>query len=285
MEIRSNIKWLSLLALLSINIFIWVRFFSFGSGGELKVVFLDVGQGDAVFIEAPSGNQALIDGGPNDQVLRELSQLMPFYDRSIDMIVATHPDSDHIGGLASILKRFDSQIYLESGNKSNTLMYKSLEDALNEDGIDRIVAKKGMIFDLGDGVFINILFPDTDASRMEPNTASIITQIVYGETSFLLTGDSPISIEKYITSVFGDSLKSDVLKVGHHGSKTSSSEVFIGFTAPSFSIISAGKENRYGHPHQEVLERLESFGTEIFSTAELGSIIFLSNGKRVWKEK
>jgi competence protein ComEC len=278
---QSKIKWGSLALFLLINIFIWSKLLSLTSNTDLKVIFLDVGQGDAIFIEASNGNQVLIDGGPNDQVLRELSKVMSLSDRSIDAIIATHPDSDHIGGLVSVLQRFESTLYIESGSKSDTLVYRSLEKALDKEKIERIIAKKGMILDLGNGVYLNILFPDTDASRMDPNTASIISQIRYGETSFLLTGDSPASIEKYIASIFGGDLRSDVLKAGHHGSKTSTSEIFLGFASPLFSVISAGEGNRYGHPHKEVVNRLEEFGSEIISTSDSGSIIFISDGKTV----
>jgi len=276
-----KLKWFSLTLFVLLNLYIWSQILSFSLKNDLKVVFLDVGQGDAILIETKSGNQVLIDGGPNDQVLRELSKFMPFSDKSIDMIIATHPDSDHIGGLVSVIRRFQNEIYLESGAKSDTFVYRSLENALQESEPERIIARKGMIFDLGDNVILKILFPDRDASGLESNTASIVAQIEYDQTTFMLTGDSPVSIEKYLASIFGSRLKSDVLKAGHHGSKTSSSEVFLGFASPTFAVISAGEKNRYGHPHKEVIERFQNLETEILSTAKLGSIIFVSDGKVV----
>lgn len=276
-----KLKWFSLALFVLLNLYIWSQILSFSLKNDLKVVFLDVGQGDAILIETKSGNQVLIDGGPNDQVLRELSKFMPFSDKSIDMIIATHPDSDHIGGLVSVIRRFQNEIYLESGAKSDTFVYRSLENALQESEPERIIARKGMIFDLGDNVILKILFPDRDASGLESNTASIVAQIEYDQTTFMLTGDSPVSIEKYLASIFGSRLKSDVLKAGHHGSKTSSSEVFLGFASPTFAVISAGEKNRYGHPHKEVIERFQNLETEILSTAKLGSIIFVSDGKVV----
>jgi competence protein ComEC len=278
---QNKIKWGSITFFLLINIFIWVEVLSFSTKGDLKVVFLDVGQGDAIYIEAPNGNQVLIDGGPNDQVLSELAKVMPLGDRSIDVIIATHPDSDHIGGLVSVLDGFDSYLYLESGAKSDTLIYQSLEKALDREEIERVVAQKGMILDLGNEVFISILFPDRDISKVEANTASVVSKIEHGDVSFLLTGDSPASIEKYLVSSFGSVLDVDILKVGHHGSKTSSNELFLRLTSPIFSVISAGEGNRYGHPHPEVIERFKELGSEILSTAELGRIIFISDGKNI----
>ncbi|MDP6119371.1 MAG: MBL fold metallo-hydrolase, partial [Candidatus Pacebacteria bacterium] len=278
---QSKIKWISLAVFLVINLLIWQRLFSFSLRDDLKVVFLDVGQGDAVFIETKNGNQVLIDGGPNDKVLRELSKFMSFFDRSIDMIIATHPDSDHIGGLVGVLNRFDNDIYLESGVESDTLVYSSLENTLEKEKNTRIIAKRGMIFDLGNSVQLEVLFPDGEVSGFEPNTASIITQIKHEEVSFMLTGDSPASIERYLVSIDGKGLKSDVLKAGHHGSKTSSSEVFLGFVSPTYSVVSAEEDNRYGHPHKEVLDRLSDFEINILETSKDGSIVFLSNGEEV----
>jgi len=278
---QSKIKWISLAVFLVINLLIWQRLFSFSLRDDLKVVFLDVGQGDAVLIETKNGNQVLIDGGPNDKVLRELSKFMSFFDRSIDMIIATHPDSDHIGGLVGVLNRFDNDIYLESGVESDTLVYSSLENTLEKEKNTRIIAKRGMIFDLGNSVQLEVLFPDGEVSGFEPNTASIITQIKHEEVSFMLTGDSPASIERYLVSIDGKGLKSDVLKAGHHGSKTSSSEVFLGFVSPTYSVVSAEEDNRYGHPHKEVLDRLSDFEINILETSKDGSIVFLSNGEEV----
>jgi len=277
----NNIKWGFLVFLLLLNIIIWSEIISFGLRDDLKLVFLDVGQGDAIFVETKSGNQVLIDGGANDKVLRELSGLMSFFDKSIDIIIATHPDSDHIGGLVGVLDRFRSKIFLESGSKSQTLIYESLEDALNKNKTKRIIVRRGMVFDLGDDVFLKILFPDRDVSGLDPNTASIIVKIEHKDISFLLTGDSPKSIENYLVSVDGKNLKSDVLKAGHHGSKTSTSLSFLEFASPIYSIISAGEGNRYKHPHQEVIDRLNDFGTDIYETSKLGSIVFSSDGKNI----
>ena len=247
----------------------------------LTVAFLDVGQGDAIFIEAPNGNQMLIDGGRNRSVLRELSRVMPFYDRSIDVVLATHPDEDHIGGLPDVLKRFDVDLFLEPGVKHDTNAYKETLRLIEANNIKHVLARRGMQIDLGGGVSLEILFPDHDVTGLESNAASVITRLVYGETEFLFTGDSPRAIEKYVVLLDGAHLRIDVLKVGHHGSKTSSADVFIAAVLPQFAVISAGKDNRYGHPHEEVISALKDVDAIIVSTSKNGTIIFESDGERL----
>ena len=135
------------------------------------------------------------------------------------------------------------------------------------------------------GAFLDILFPDRDVPGLETNTASIVAKLTYGATSFLFTGDSPKSIEGYLAALEGPGLDSDVLKVGHHGSKTSTSDELLGLVSPSYAVISAGAGNRYGHPHAAVLDALSRFGVERLGTYERGTIIFKSNGTDVWLEK
>lgn len=264
-------------------------------GGILTVAFLDIGQGDAIFIDSPSGNQMLIDGGPGRGILREIGKVMPFYDRSIDVVVATHPDSDHISGLNDVLEKYKVGLFIEPGVEGDTNMYKELKAIVANKNIKVVEAKRGMLVDLGDGIVLQILFPVLDPRGMETNTASIVARLVYGESEFMLTGDSPKNIEEYLVSLESrecqgqplnclDSkglpltLESDVLKAGHHGSKTSTGEAFVKAVSPRYAIISAGKDNRYGHPHNEVLDILTNFGAKILRTDLSGRIIFKSDG-------
>ena len=280
-SLKINIRWYLLAILLFANFFIWNAIFIETRNGTLTVVFLDAGQGDAIFIEAPNGNQVLIDGGPNKSVLRQLSKVMPFYDRSIDIVIATHPDKDHIGGLPDVLQRYTVDFILESGAKNDTGISRAFESVILQNKIKRIFAKRGMAITLGDDVFLNILFPDRDVSEVESNTASIVAQLVYKNTEFMFTGDSPKTIEEYLVFLDGEKLQSDVLKVGHHGSKTSSSEFFVGYVSPEYAIISAGADNSYGHPHKEVVEILNQFGSVILNTKDNGAIIFKSDGENI----
>ncbi len=263
-----------------INIFIWSSVFASEHDRLLTIAFLDVGQGDAIYIEAPNGNQILVDGGSNSAVIRELGKVMSFSDRTIDVIVATHPDKDHIAGLIDVFKRFEVSMYFDPGVNPSTGEYKTLLDMVEREGVRTTIARRGTKIVLGDGVYAEILFPDRNVSNVESNLASIVLKVVYGETEVMLTGDSPKSIEKYLVSIDGNNLESNLLKAGHHGSKTSSAESFIGFVNPKYVIISAGKDNRYGHPHKEVLDIFKRFGIETVSTAEHGTIIFTSNGDK-----
>ena len=246
----------------------------------LSVYFLDVGQGDATLIESPDGTQVLIDGGPDSSVLRELGKILGFFDRDIDMIIATHPDADHIGGLIAVLDRYTVGTIVLTQNNSDTPAAGLFLEQVQREGAEIIDARSGQMFTFG-GAELRILFPDRDVSGLESNTASIVSQLVYGNTEFLFTGDSPKAIEEYLVGVYGDGLRSDVLKIGHHGSKTSTAEAFASTVDPDYGIISAGKDNTYGHPHQEVLDTLRSRGVETKNTAEVGSILIESDGTSV----
>ncbi len=278
---KKNFHWYLLLFLFSSVLIIWYGVFAEERAGLLKVYFLNVGQGDAIFIEAPNGNQILMDGGPNKSVLRELGKVMPFYDRSIDMIIATHPDFDHIGGIPAVLQNYSVGMFLESGAEAGTEVEKELKSLLKNKKTKEILAKRGMSVDLGGGAEIAILFPDRDSSGWETNTASVVAKLIYGETSFLLTGDSPEEVENYLADLDGKNLKADVLKVSHHGSKNSSSESFLGFASPSFAVISAGKDNKFGHPDKEVLDLLSRFEAEVFKTMDAGMVGFESDGEKI----
>jgi competence protein ComEC len=249
---------------------------------SLTVAFLDVGQGDAIFIRTPSGKQMLVDGGPSGGVvLRELGKVMPFYDRSIDIVVATHPDQDHIGGLNDVLERFSVDLFVQTMTTSTTAVFQTLIKTLENKKIKQEIIKLPEEIDFGDGAKFYIIFPDKDTSGWKTNDSSIVGKLIYGEDSFLLTGDSPISIENYLIKKYGSSLQSDVLKVGHHGSKYSSSNLFIQTVLPTYSIISAGLDNRYGHPNMEILDILEKFSSKILKTIGNGEIMFKSDGKGI----
>lgn len=282
---------LLLIAVLAVNL-VWQE----DRNGILTVAFLNVRQGDAIFIESPTGNQMLIDGGPGKSVLRELSAVMPFYDRSIDAVLATHADQDHVGGLPDVLNRYKVDLFFESGNPGPSASFEELEKITKQKrkegnlpaqaGMKKLLARRGMVVTLGGGAIVEILFPDRDPSGLETNMSSIVVRLVYGESEFLLTGDSPMAIERYLVSLSPEgrlqgSLQSDVLKAGHHGSKTSTSPEFVAAVAPKYGIISAGKDNRYGHPTTEVLETLSSAGAQILRTDRDGRIIFKSDGVKL----
>jgi competence protein ComEC len=262
------------------NGFIWYAVFAEERGEHLTVAFLNIGQGDAVFIEAPNGRQMLIDGGPDKSVLRELSDVMPFYDRSIDVVMATHPDLDHIGGLPDVLARYEVDTVFRSGATGDAGAFEALHSEIKDSGAKTVLARRGTIIWLDEerGIYVRILFPDRDVTNFESNDASIIAQLVYGDIEFMLTGDAPQTIEQYLIALEGEALESEVLKVGHHGSRTSTSEFFVGYVSPQYAIISAGADNRYGHPHAEVLATISAFGIEDLGTYEEGRVLFQTDG-------
>lgn len=253
--------------------------------GVLTVAFLDVGQGDAVFVEAPNGNQLLYDAGPpSGAVLRSLADVMPFWDRSIDVAVFSHPDMDHIGGFPEVFKRYRVDLAIESGARSDNGVFDVVTRAIQDEGSAHFIARKGMTVDLGGGVFADILYPDRDMTNVETNSASIVMRIRYGETALLLSGDLPKNIEEYEVAVYGNKLHAQVLKLGHHGSHTSSSEAWLRAVGPDIAVASAGKGNRYGHPHPDVLLLLDRLHIPHLITFNEGTIKFESNGKAVKRD-
>lgn len=267
------------IAVLSVaTLFVWS--FAFPSR-TLLVSFLDVGQGDAILIESPTGVQMLIDGGPDTSVLRELGKKLSFFDRSIDVVVETHPDQDHIAGLVDVLERYKVGVFIEPGVINDTPVSRALVSAVSEEkGIEHIIARRGMRLVLGGGAYADILFPDRDVSQVETNTGSIVMRIVYGETEFMLTGDSPQAIEKYLATMINHSdLESDVLKAGHHGSKTSSSEEFVKAVNPKYVVYSRGCDNRYGHPAAETVALFEKLFIPALDTCENGTATFSSDSQ------
>jgi competence protein ComEC len=248
----------------------------------LRVSFLNVGQGDAVFVEAPNGNQLLYDAGPpSGASLRALAGVMPLFDRSIDVAVFSHPDMDHIGGFPEVFKRYEVGAVLEPGATSENGVYDAAEAAIVREHAAHILAHRGMQVNLGGGVVADVLYPDHDMAGSETNSASIVLRVRYGTTAFLLSGDLPQAQEEYVAKEFGDGLHAQVLKLGHHGSRTSSSPYFLAAVHPDIAIISAGKDNRYGHPHKEVVDLLAKLGIPSLKTFEEGTITLESNGETV----
>ncbi len=267
--------------LFSINVFLWSIVYSEDSREFLTVIYLDVGQGDATLIEAPNGNRMLIDSGPGSIIIDALFKHIPFYDRSIDVVISTHPHADHIGGLVDILEYFDVGVVLDSGVNYDSQTYQEYLLALEENQIDKIYAQRGMVVVLDDEVWVPILFPDRNVQSLNADMASIWSRVVYRDTSFLFTGDSFEGIESYLASIDGDRLKSDVFQAGHHGSRTSNSLLFLATVLPDYFVVSAGLDNRFGHPHPEVVERVDYIGSQMLSTFNKGDIVFISDGETI----
>lgn len=266
--------------LLILNIFLFSLDWQ-NSHRVLTFAMLDVGQGDGLFIESPTGTQIMFDVGPARKILGPLSRVMSPFDKSIDAIIITNPDADHIGSFLDILKNYKVGVVFESGALTDSKIYQNLKIEMKKNNISDILAKRGMRLDIGGGAFIDILFPDRDVSAWATNEGSVVARLSYGKTSIMLTGDATAKTEKIILGENSPSeLQSTILKVGHHGSRTSTSFLFAKEVSPAYSLISDDKDNSYGHPHQETLDTLAQLGAKIFRTDLLGTIIMKSNGTK-----
>lgn len=245
---------------------------------------LDIGQGDSFLITSKSGHHLLIDGGRDQAVLGELSKVLPPGDRTIDVMIATHPDADHIGGLDDVLKRYTVGLFLTSDVVTDTQTETSLLESVKREHIPAYYVRRGMTLSFDPDMKFTILFPDRATHNWETNTASVVGRLDIGNASALFTGDSPASIEHFLSQADPKAIDVDLLKLGHHGSKNSSSSEFLKATSPNLTLISAGTDNRYGHPATETLARLKALSIPSVSTIDHGTITFSTDGF-TWTEK
>jgi len=277
-----------------LNVLCWQEVFTLSGGQKLVVGFLDVGQGDSAFIQTPEGHQILIDGGPGSTVLEKLSQLMPFWDKSLDVVILTHPEKDHMAGILEILQKYKVDYFLWTGVVKNdaenkklaTLLEKAQKSnnkflaSLSEPGNTKIItASAGQEIKAG-SVLFNILYPLENLNGKEvkstSNDSCLVSKITFGKSSFLFACDISSVAEKKLVSENID-LQADVLKVAHHGSKYSTSDIFLSAVKPEVAVIEVGK-NSYGHPTPETLQRLEKSGIKVLRTDKDGDVKFVSDG-------
>jgi len=271
--------------LFAFTVLVWIILLKFQSVGLLKVSFLDVGQGDAIFVETPSGFQMLVDGGPDNSVLRRLGSRMLFYDRSIDVVLLTHPHADHVAGLVEVLKRYRVQTLVLTEVSYDTAVFEKFLNLAQEKNIKIIYAHAGQRFRLGGDYFFDVYLPQgslAGKSFGDLNEASIVGRLTYGDVDFLLTGDAG-KPEEAVMLQSGNPLQSEVLKLGHHGSRFSTGETFLRAVAPSYATASMGEGNSYGHPHAETLALLERFGIPLFRTDQGHDINLATDGKTLYR--
>jgi len=280
---KEKISYFLIGVLFLLNIFAWEVVFNLSGPRYLEVIFFDVGQGDAIFIETPARQQVLVDGGPNSRILEKLSKEMPFYDRTLDLIILTHPEKDHLAGLLEVLKRYKIKSILWTGVVRDTAEWKEWTDLIGKERAQIKIAEAGerIVFETREPeIYIDILNPKEKMEGVEikdSNDSSIVGRLVVDSRSLLLTGDISAKIEKILSE---EKIDSDVLKVAHHGSKYSSSEDFLKMVLPAAAVITVG-ENSYGHPTLEVLQRLQNFGINILRTDEDGDIKIISDGRQI----
>ena len=274
------------LSLIHLVIILCLSVFSFSThsiasqkDGLLKVYFLDVGQGDSIFVETPNGNQILIDGGPDNKVIQKLAKVMPFYDHDIDMVIATHPHADHIAGLIEVLERYNVKNVLQAKEDYNSPVVPAWRDAVKNEKTNEIEAIAGKIIELGNGVVLKIIYPEESLEGQtvkNPNNSSVVMMLDYKETEILLVGDIEAKVEK---ELLDDDIDADILKVGHHGSKTSTTANFLERISPQVAFVEVGSKNKFGHPSPEVIQRLENSGIKYYRTDLDGHMEVLTDGE------
>jgi len=244
----------------------------YSNNQKLKVIFFDIGQGDAILIEKGS-TQIIIDGGPDgSKMMEKLGKFVPFWDRKIEVVLATHPDADHISGLVEVLKNYEVGQLIDNYSESDSKVYKKYRETFQEKKISHLEGKQGLEIKKGD-MRMKIIYPPeiNNVASKDSNSGSLVIRLDFEENSFLFTGDFPMEEEELLLNQQED-IEADVLKVSHHGSAYASGEKFLEKVHPRDAIISVGKNNRYNHPAKEVLERLKKIGARIMRTDENGDI-------------
>ncbi|WP_155593955.1 MBL fold metallo-hydrolase [Lysinibacillus cavernae] len=243
------------------------------AGHDMRVHFIDVGQGDSILIESPKGKTMLVDGGVKGAGQQVVSYLKERGVNKLDIVVATHPDADHIGGLIPVLNSIAIEQFYDSGKVHTSQTFEEMLTLIDEKNIPYHVPKTGDTIKFDEDVTVKVLNANEQAT--DNNDASIVLKMAYGNISFLLTGDAGVSLEKEMMQY---DVEATVLKAGHHGSNTSSSEDFIRAVKPKVTILSYGEGNKYGHPHAEVVDRLQAIGSKIYATADIGTITVSTDG-------
>ncbi|MBI5230401.1 MAG: MBL fold metallo-hydrolase [Candidatus Magasanikbacteria bacterium] len=253
----------------------------------------DVGQGDATLVITPSGKTILIDGGPDDTVMDKLGRALPFFKKDIDLMILTHPHSDHVTGLVSVLKRYKVKEIYYTGTVHTSSVFIEWLKLIKEKQIPMHIVSYQEELQFDEGVKLAFLYPDHELAEVEEaseekrgqrknnlNNTSIVFKIAYGRTQFLFMGDAEAPVEETLLASGAD-LRADVLKAGHHGSHSSTSEDFLKAVSPRYATISAGRNNDYGHPHLSTLKRLERFGVYAYRTDTEGDITIMSDGEKI----
>lgn len=253
--------------------------------GEMQVTFLDVGQGDCTIVQTED-HQMVIDTGNNNQGGVVVDWLLAHGITELDYLVLTHPDADHIGGADDVLRAITVDTVIMPDVANDTMTYDEVAELIEEQQIPVIFPEVGTQYTLGDAGF-TILCPQPDeVNENDLNGSSVGMKLVHGTNSFVLCGDAEEESENHMVETFGGSLEADVLKCGHHGSSTATSDAFLKAVNPTWAVISCGIDNSYGHPHQEVLAKLAEDDVQVYRTDQLGTITAVSDGEEIlWTQE
>ncbi len=250
---------------------------------ELKVYFFDVGQGDAILIRTPSRQNIVIDGGPDNSFITKLGETLPFYDKTIDLMVLTHPHDDHLFGLIEVLKRYQVKQVLSTGVIHTTDAYLDWLKIIRDKKIPLKVAQAGQKYIFGQ-IELKVLYPFQDFTNQQVENlheAMVVVQLVYGEVKIMFTGDLEEAGETEILKQYQPELHSQLIKIAHHGSTTSSNNDFLKAIAPQFAVISVGADNKFGHPSLRIIRRLEKLGIKIYRTDQAGDITAVTDNQKI----
>lgn len=243
---------------------------------KLHVVICDVGQGDAIFIRTPQGSDILIDGGPDDSVLTCLGKHMPFWDKTLELMILTHPDADHVTGLIDVIKRYKSIRFYTSRVEGKTDVYKQFLKTLQRVDIKQNYLWQGDKFTFTDGLTIETLWPTHEWEGLTTNSFSIAQILNYKDFKVLLTGDLDVEQMSQFSDLAGDI---NFLKVPHHGSRFGLTAEILDILNPKLAVISVGAKNKYGHPTPFILDLLKSKNIKTLRTDENGDIEIVSDGR------
>ncbi len=261
----------------------WVYRESSLKSSYLVVTMLDVGQGDAILISDPAGYQVVIDGGPTDSVVGELQSVMPLLDDTIDAVMLSHPDADHVAGMSAILDSYRVTTIIDNNiPKDSEVAERFRRLSREEPGAIIESMFRGDVLRFPSGAFITVLAPEKDFQTTETNDYSIIAKLQYGDISFLFTGDAASVVESRLIETSPEDLHSNVLKIPHHGSRFSSSSSFLRYVDPEFAIVSYACKNTYGHPNPATVARYSYFHIPVYSTCDRGTFTVQTDGKTAW---
>ena len=288
-KLRARKEWLAIVGLVVVTAGIWCGVLR-NQHGVFRAVFLDVGQGDCVFVRTPGGRTVLVDGGgrkseQSDGDAIGLRVVEPFLRREgvnrIDVLVLTHPHDDHVRGLIPVVRDFRVGMVLDSASPHGSESYRRFLSLVEARRISYRRAVRGQVIDFGDGVRAEVLNPAArPADRTDDlNENSVVLRFTYGESSMLLTGDAGKDAERDILAS-GANVRSDLLKIGHHGSDSGTSDDWLEAVRPKFAVISVGKNNPFGHPSRDVLDRLSARGGEVYRTDRDGAVVFEMAARR-----
>lgn len=249
------------------------------ANGVIEVSYLDVGQGDAAYIKV-NDMDILIDAGSKSDVDKLMKQLEEKNIDDFEIVVSTHPHEDHIGGMTKVLQTYKVESFYMPKVEHSTKVFENMIKEVEKQGLKVKVLKEGINIDIGEGALLETFSPTQD-TYSNLNNYSPIMKLTFGNTSFLFTGDAEKDVEAEVLSKYKDKLDSDVIKFGHHGSSTSSSQSFIEAVSPDYGIISCGVDNSYGHPHKEILKLIQDMNIEAYRTDTQGQITVISDGNNI----